>query len=228
MFLPLQDGVAMRRLRAPFMTWALIAFNIVIFLITGTHVLLDGDRVSLGFGAIPALITGKQELGEGIASVSPWITLFTSQFLHADWFHLGGNMLFLFIFGDNVEDAMGHIRFLIFFLVCGVGGGALFVLLDPSGVSPLIGASGAISGVMGAYLMLYPQVRIFGLVSIIPMRIKAIYVLGLWSVLQIYSAIFTADSNVAFVAHIGGALVGAVLIGLFKSRDVPLFSRISN
>jgi membrane associated rhomboid family serine protease len=228
-FLPLSDNVPLRRLRGPTVTWALIAANVAVFALTWGRGVRFSDAASLGFGTIPSVITGENYLADGVVTIPKYLTLISSQFLHAGWMHLLGNMLFLFTFGDNVEDAMGHVRFLLFYLASGIAGALMFVLLDRHGVEPLIGASGAISGVVAAYLMLYPQVRVFGLaLNIIPLRIKALYVLGAWIISQfVYSFMHNADS-VAYTAHMGGAIAGAILVGVFKARDVPLFGRVTN
>jgi membrane associated rhomboid family serine protease len=229
LFLPLSDNVPLRRLRAPFVTYGLIALNIAVFLVISRLGSAAADKVSLGFGTIPSLISGENFLEPEIASVPAYATLVTSQFLHADWLHLLGNMLFLFTFGDNVEDAMGHLRYLAFYLLCGAAGALMFVMLDVHGVSPLIGASGAISGLVAAYLVLYPRVSIFGLVlNIIPLRIRALYVLGAWIATQVAYSFLQAGDNVAYSAHMGGAVAGALLVGLFKAREVPLFGRVTN
>jgi membrane associated rhomboid family serine protease len=229
MFLPLSDNVPLRRLSGPLVTLGLIAANVLIFLATWGFGERFSEAAALGFGTIPSVVTGENDLAEGILAAPPYATLVTSQFLHADWLHLGANMLFLFTFGDNVEDAMGHFRFLIFYLFCGIAGALVFLVFDLNGVSPLIGASGAISGVVAAYLMLYPNVRVFGLVfNIIPMRIRAFYVLGAWIATQVLYSVFYAGDNVAYTAHVGGALAGAVLVGLFKARGVPLFGGVTN
>jgi membrane associated rhomboid family serine protease len=229
MFLPLKDGVPMRRLRGCYVTLALIAANILIFLMTWGLGARFSEATTLGFGTIPSVVTGENYLETGILSAPPYATLFTSQFLHADWLHLGANMLFLFTFGDNVEDAMGHWRYLVFYLFCGAVGALAFVWFDPGGVAPLIGASGAISGVVAAYLMLYPQVHIFGLaLNVIPVRIRALYVLGAWLIIQVAYSLIQSGDNVAYIAHVGGAVAGAVLVALFKARDVPLFGRLTN
>jgi membrane associated rhomboid family serine protease len=229
LFLPLSDNVPMRRLRGPLVTWLLIAVNLGIFLMTWGFGEGFADRAAMGFGTIPSVVTGENTLPDWLWSAPPYATLVTSQFLHADWFHLLGNMLFLFTFGDNVEDAMGHVRYLAFYILCGIGGTLAFILLDLGGTAPLIGASGAISGIVAAYLILYPQVHVFGLaLSVIPLRIKALYVLGLWLATQIIYSFFSAGDNVAYIAHVGGAVAGALLIVFFKARDVPLFARMTN
>ncbi len=229
MFLPLNDGVAMRRLPASTVTFGLIGLNCLIFLMTWGFGEQFADHAALGYGAIPSVVTGRDWIDEQLWSAPPYATLVTSQFLHADWLHLLGNMLFLFTFGDNVEDAMGHIRFLIFYILSGIAGALTYVLFDSGSQSPLIGASGAISGVVAAYLMLYPKVHIFGLaLNVIPVRIKALYVLGAWLAMQVGYSFIQSDGNVAYTAHMGGAVAGALLVGLFKAREVPLFGQRTN
>jgi membrane associated rhomboid family serine protease len=229
MFLPLRDNVPLRRLSGPFVTWGLIAANCAVFLLTWAGGETFSELAALGFGAIPSVVTGENFIEPGICAAPAYATLFTSQFLHADWLHLLGNMLFLFTFGDNVEDAMGHVRFLVFYLLAGAAGAAAYVIAEPGAVAPLIGASGAISGVVAAYLVLYPQVHVFGLaLNLIPVRIKALYVLGAWIAMQVAYTFIQSGDNVAYVAHFGGALAGALLVGLFKARGVPLFGRVTN
>lgn len=150
-------------------------------------------------------------------------TIFTSMFMHGSWFHLIGNLWFLFLFGNNIEDAMGHLRFLAFYLLAGFFAAAAQIAADPSSVLPMVGASGAISGVMGAYILLYPRVRVVMLVVIVifitTIRVPAAIVLGYWFVLQLLGGLFTpADGGgVAFFAHAGGFLAGMILVRYFKN-----------
>ncbi len=182
-------------------------------------------------GAIPAVIFGDARLPADIVMVSPLATVFTSMFLHGGWMHLIGNMLYMWIFADNVEDSMGHLRFLVFYLLCGVAAVLAQSLPDVSSQIPMIGASGAISGVLGAYLLLFPRARVL---VIIPLGIimKAHYlpaaaVLGFYFVFQVVMIAMApkGGGGVAFAAHLGGFAAGAALIPLFKHRRVPLFSR---
>jgi membrane associated rhomboid family serine protease len=158
----------------------------------------------------------------------PAATVATSMFLHGGFLHLAGNMLYLWIFGNNVEDAMGHVRFVIFYLLCGVGAALGQVLQDPSSEVPMIGASGAISGVLGAYVLLYPHARVLVLVPLGFMahmvRMPAGWVLGLWFGIQILSSLGSQGAGVAWFAHIGGFLVGMALIPVFKYRRVRLLN----
>ena len=175
----------------------------------------------LDLGAVPArfgLHGPPASLGAGI----PWITLVTSMFLHGGILHVGGNMLYLWIFGDNVEDAFGHLRFAFFYLLCGTAASLLQIAATPSSRVPMVGASGAIAGVLGAYALLYPAARIRTLIlfvffiRIVP--IPALLVLSLWFLLQVFSVPASGRSGVAFIAHIGGFLTGMLLMGLFVRR----------
>jgi membrane associated rhomboid family serine protease len=228
-FVPLNDGVSLQRVYWPVVTWVLIAANVIVFLVTNVSGLFNPDLVAVGFGTIPSVIAGADWVDDSILHAPPWLTLVTTQFLHADWFHLGFNMLFLWVFGDNVEDAMGHVKFLIFYLVCGALAALAFVFIDTASQSPLIGASGAISGVVAAYLLLYPRVRVFGLIfSFIPIRLTALFALGAWLALQLFNVFAAANDGVAYIAHLGGALAGVPLVALLKDRSVPLFGGRTN
>jgi membrane associated rhomboid family serine protease len=187
-----------------------------------------GQRIVYALGVVPASLLGQQQLPPELSVVAPWMTMFTSMFMHGGWLHLIGNMLYLWVFGDNVEDSMGHGRFAVFYLLCGVAAVLAQALPDPSSTIPMVGASGAISGVLGAYLLLYPHARV--LVAI-PLgfllhttRIPAGLVLVLWFGLQLLSSAMAqpGQGGVAFRAHIGGFIAGMILIPLFKQRRVRL------
>jgi len=180
-----------------------------------TASLAPGTRFSLGDGLVCATDPGRQ--------VSH---LFTSMFMHGSWMHLLGNMWFLWIFGNNVEDSMGRLRFIAFYLLCGLAAAMGQIVTDPSSAIPMVGASGAISGVMGAYLLLYPNVRVFALVPlgffITSMALPAWVMLGYWFLIQFVSglAAFGGEvGGVAFWAHVGGFVAGVVLIKLFARSD---------
>jgi len=154
------------------------------------------------------------------------LTLLTYMFFHGDILHLAGNMLFLWVFGDNVEDAMGHIRYLFFYLACGVIAGLTHAWMVPGSDSPLIGASGAVAGVIAAYLMLHPRVRVWVLaLKAIPLRISAAFALGLWILIQVVMVLLPQVGPVAWWAHIGGLVAGAVLVVFMRRSGVPLFDR---
>jgi membrane associated rhomboid family serine protease len=148
------------------------------------------------------------------------------MFLHGSWMHLLSNMAFLWVFGDNVEDAMGHVKFLLFYLLCGAAAGLAHAWMSPASPAPLIGASGAIAGVIAAYLMLYPHIKVWILVLWrLPLRLPAMVVLGFWIVVQIISVATSSGSRTAWWAHLGGFAAGMILIPLFKHRSIRLLSR---
>ena len=223
--------------RAAIVTWAIIALNIVTWIfvqgagatkplvqsicelglipgeLTGT--LPPGTRVTLGEGLVCATDTGRQ--------ISH---LFTSMFMHGSWLHMLGNMWFMWIFGNNVEDSMGRLRFIVFYLVCGLAAAFGQVVTSPSSAIPMVGASGSISGVMGGYLLLYPKVRVFAIVPIgffiTSIALPAWAMLGYWFLIQFASGIFSFGGDVggvAFWAHIGGFVAGVVLVKLFVRPD---------
>lgn len=196
-------------------------------------------EVSLGVANIEPFVRAMAvvpvEIGQGLA-IREYGTLLTSLFLHGGPVHLLGNMLYLWIFGNNVEDALGHFRFIVFYLLCGVAASVTHIVLNASSNIPVIGASGAISGVLGAYLILYPRARVLVLVPLFffirIVRVPAFVVLGLWIVLQIVQGLPTlaaspAAGGVAWFAHIGGFLAGIVLLPFFvRSRQVRSTERI--
>jgi membrane associated rhomboid family serine protease len=224
MFIPLHDGVPLVYLRRPVVNYALIAANILIYVVV-TYGPVDTQRIDLALGVIPAVFFDHAVLAKGLALVPNWMTLFTGMFLHGSWLHLGGNLLFLWVFGDNVEDAMGSMRYLAFYIASGVAGALLYAVMAPTSQAPLIGASGGIAGVIAAYLILYPRARVFGLAfTYIPLRVPAAWILGAWFLLQIFSALTAKESEVGWWAHVGGFAFGAVTVPLVRRRDVVLFS----
>ncbi|MGD8593403.1 MAG: rhomboid family intramembrane serine protease [Gammaproteobacteria bacterium] len=188
------------------------------------------ERAIYSFGAIPSVVFGIKALPAELEIVPPWTTVLTSMFMHGGWMHLIGNMLYFWIFGNNVEDAMGHVRFVIFYMLCGMAAFLAQSLPAPQSVIPMVGASGAISGVLGAYLLLYPHARVLVAIPlgffIYTTRLAAGWVLAFWFVLQIISSALTGagEGGVAFGAHIGGFVAGMVLIPLFKYKTYPLFA----
>jgi membrane associated rhomboid family serine protease len=185
---------------------------------------------NLSLGVIPAVLFDFKSLPEQLTLVPAWMTIITSMFLHGGWMHLLGNMLYLWIFGNNIEDAMGHVRFILFYLVCGVASVLAQSLPNPHSEIPLIGASGAISGVLGAYLLLYPHARVlvaipFGFI-IHTVRLPAGWVLGFWFLLQIISQMTSSSDHggVAWGAHIGGFVTGMALVPLFRRKGIQLFN----
>jgi membrane associated rhomboid family serine protease len=226
MFVPLYDGVPLRYLRFPLGNWSIIALNVVVFLWIQTTP--DTERLETALGVIPAVLVGMAALSPDLAIVPTPVTLLTGMFVHANIAHILGNMLFLWVFGDNVEDAMGSARYVVFYLVCGIIAALTFAAMVPMSQSPLIGASGAISGVAAAYLLLYPNARIWGFVFVpwLPLRIPASWFVGIWIFLQLISALFAEGGDIGWWAHLGGIGAGCVLVGLFKRRAVPLFGPV--
>jgi membrane associated rhomboid family serine protease len=145
------------------------------------------------------------------------------MFVHANFMHVFGNMIFLFVFGDDIEEALGHWRFLGFYLACGIGAGLVFVLSDPSSTTGLIGASGAIAGVVAAYLLFRPCVKVTCLLGLIPLRLRAYWVIGIWAVWQFVDAASRTDDGIAYWAHVGGLITGAILFVMMRPAGVRLF-----
>ena len=229
MFVPLHDENYLKSIDRQYVTILLIALNVIVFLFE-----MGGltDPFIASFAIIPAelvSLAGATPLGEPLQQTVPvpeGLTLLSYQFFHGDILHLGGNMLFLWVFGDNVEDAMGHLKFLFFYLACGVFAGLVHVFMTPGSANPLIGASGAVAGVISAYLMLHPRVRVWVLAfQAIPLRLSAAAVLGVWIVTQIIMVLLPEVGPVAWWAHIGGLIAGAVLILVMRRPGVPLFDK---
>lgn len=218
MFLPLHDDTPLRVIRFQFVTMAIIIINILIFLYTGP---LGSDYILASaegnFGLVPNELLHTEA---SIGNIAEPFTLITYLFLHGGWMHLIGNMLFMWVFADNIEDAYGYVGFAIFFFLCGVVGGLTHVFMMPNSNSPLIGASGAVSGVLAAYLVLYPRARVWVLPLFpVPIPLPAILVLGFWFLLQVYHvAAAKAGEDIAWWAHIGGFAFGLVITMIMRSR----------
>jgi membrane associated rhomboid family serine protease len=222
--IPISDEVRARTF--PFVEYTLIALNVVVFL----YEFSLGSRAMQAFiysyGVIPIeIVTGEQLRGVP-NSVPPMATLFTSMFVHAGWLHLLSNMLYLWIFGDNVEDNVGHFGFLILYILSGLAGAFAHILFNPDSTIPTVGASGAISGVLGAYVVLYPAGRIRTLMFIPPfitfVRVPALLLIGFWFFMQLMGGLASLEtpqaSGVAFWAHVGGFVAGVLLVNLLRKR----------
>jgi membrane associated rhomboid family serine protease len=214
----------------PVLTITLIVACCLVFVWQVTLPAEYRQQVVFMLGVIPAVLFELRELPPELAIVPAWSTVFTSMFLHGGWLHLVGNMLYLWIFGNNVEDALGHGRFIVFYLVCGIIAAMSQALPDTASVIPMIGASGAISGVLGAYLLLYPHARVLVVIPIgfylHTTRLPAGWVLGFWFVLQLINSVASAgqQGGTAWGAHIGGFVAGMALVPLFRRRGVRLFA----
>ncbi|MCB9992293.1 MAG: rhomboid family intramembrane serine protease [Hyphomicrobiaceae bacterium] len=180
--------------------------------------------LTIDFGMIPVVV--RNAFPQPLPWLPDQVPLVTYAFLHADWLHLLSNMLFLFIFGDNVEDALGHVKFIIFYLACAVIAALTYTFVFPDSMGPLIGASGAVAGVLGAYALLYPHARVFvlaRLVWLVPLPLPAMWMLGIWFLTQIFYAFAGSEEPIAWWAHVGGVIAGAILVLPLKRREVPLF-----
>jgi len=224
---PLKDDIPTRSF--PLITVGIIAANIVAFLYqlslslgSGSGGVQGANAIVFEFGLIPCRLANLCRVPAELPS--PYLTVFTSMFLHGGLFHIAGNMLYLWIFGNNVEDSMGRGRFLVFYLLCGVLAAAAQTFSDPASRIPMIGASGAVSGILGAYLLLYPHARVLTLVTfgffIQFIHIPALIVIGFWAVVQFLNGLITFTSpqqgGVAFLAHVGGFVAGLLLISFFR------------
>jgi membrane associated rhomboid family serine protease len=209
----------------PIVTWALIALNVGAFLLEVSRPEAALQTFIEAWGVVPREYAAARDLAPLIAAPF-WTTLFTSMFLHGGWMHLLGNMLYLWIFGDNIERAMGPVKFLIFYLACGLAASAAHIMFNLQSPVPAVGASGAISGVLGGYLLLFPKNRVRVLTRAGIVHVPAIVVLGFWIVLQFINGIGSVASTdetagVAYMAHIGGFVAGLVLVKLFVSGVRP-------
>ena len=212
--LPIGDDDSARR-TVPLVTYALIALNVAFFLIE----LGGGDAFIDKWAFVPTRFLANP--------AGDFLTIFTSMFMHAGWVHLGGNMLYLWIFGDNVEDRFGHAKYLVFYLLCGIAATLAQLAFSMGSSVPNLGASGAIAGVLGSYILMFPQERVRVLVGRIITPVSAIIVIGAWIVLQLFSGVASiaaaasGGGGVAYMAHIGGFVAGFVLTFLFRGNSTP-------
>ena len=215
--IPLKDINPTKRF--PIITILIISINILVF----AYQLTLGEKIEVfiyNFGVIPNTI--YQAIHSNLFKPFVFITLFTSLFLHGGWLHLGGNMLYLWIFGDNVEDKLGQVRFLLFYLICGIIASVLHIYIEPTSTIPTVGASGAIAGVLGAYLIMFPRARVVTLIPIFLFiqvsELPAFLILGLWFILQFFNGFLSLGyqtagmGGVAWWAHIGGFITGILLV----------------
>jgi membrane associated rhomboid family serine protease len=231
-FIPVSDENPLRAIGFQWVTIGLIAVNVLVFVLQVLGQSEQADAAILSFALIPSELfqvplSGGAPVPPGLGlQVPEWATLITYQFLHGGILHLLSNMLFLWVFGDNVEDAMGHLKFLVFYLLCGAAGGLAHAAFLPASPFPLIGASGAIAGVIAAYLMLHPRVRVWVLAfRILPLRVPAVWVLGFWVLMQIVMVVVAPADGVAWWAHVGGMVAGAVLVLFMRRPGVMLFDK---
>lgn len=226
----------------PYVTVGIMVACVLVFVVQ--HLVLSetgAKQAAYAFGMVPAVLTGQEELPPELHVIPAWATVISSMFMHGGFWHLAGNMLYLWIFGNNIEDAMGHGRFLVFYLLCGAAAVFAQVMPNPGSIIPMVGASGAISGVLGAYMLLYPRARVLlglplGFVLLQLGRFPAIWVLAAWFLMQLVMGginswmaaareVGETQGGIAFGAHIGGFIAGLMLVALFKKRSVPLWRR---
>ena len=203
----------------PIVTYFLIASCVLIFLIQITSQSYKTGQLFYSYGLIPSVLMGNNQLPLDLYAIPSWLTIFTSMFMHGGFMHLAGNMLYMWIFADNIEDSLGPKKFLIFYLLAGTGAAMTQVLIDTQSQVPMVGASGAIGGVLGAYLINFPKAKVlvlipFGFFSQL-IKIRALYVLGFWFILQFISS----GGGVAYGAHIGGFVSGMILILFFNKKN---------
>ena len=215
----------------PVVTVSLIAVCVLVFIWQLSLGSKAGQEMVFSLGVIPSVLLDRAQLPPELFSVPAELTIITSMFMHGGFMHLAGNMLYLWIFGNNVEDSMGHFKFIIFYLLCGFAAVAGQVMQNPDSQIPMIGASGAISGVLGAYLLIYPRARVLVFIPLgfypLLLRLPAMLVLGVWFLVQITSSLMSDPDagGVAWYAHIGGFIAGMVLIWFFKDSHTEMFHR---
>ena len=211
----------------PYVTFILIGLCVLVFL-WELSLAEQLQRIMFSLGVVPALLVGDATLPAELMIIPVWTSIFTSMFMHGGWMHLLSNMLYLWIFGNNIEDAMGPRRFVIFYFLCGIAAVFTQALPNPDSTVPMVGASGAISGVLGAYLLLYPHAKVLMAIPLwiifYTFRVPAFLVLILWFGMQLFSSYTTGEQEggVAFGAHIGGFIAGMVLIPFFKNKEHPI------
>ncbi len=226
MFIPLHDKNPLTIIAFQVVTVTLILSCVLVFLYQQLVPGEQGQALVLSYGMLPAVLFDQRQLAPELIVLPAELTLLSSMFLHSGWMHLLGNMAFLWVFGDNVEDSMGHWRFLLFYCICGMFASLSHALAQSDSISPLIGASGGVAGVLGAYLVLHPRVKVLVFVLLrVPLRLPAYWVLGFWAGLQVFYVVTGSGGNTAWWAHIGGFAMGAILIPFFKRESVPLFDR---
>ncbi|OGW39120.1 MAG: rhomboid family intramembrane serine protease [Nitrospirae bacterium RBG_13_39_12] len=207
--------------KIPFVTIGIILLNILIFLFEATS--RSGMKeITYAYGAIPHYIMTL----DTEQPIHPMLTIFSSMFMHGGLFHLAGNMLYLWIFGNNIEDRLGHVRFILFYLFCGIASAYAHAITEPDSLMPMIGASGAVSGILGAYLILFPKATVYTLLFlgffVTTLKVPALIVIGFWAIIQFVNGLMSTGVNgrggIAWFAHIGGFLIGLVTIKLWLPR----------
>jgi membrane associated rhomboid family serine protease len=219
--IPIYDNDPLEKSHRAYVTFVLIALNIAIYAVQAAASDTTATAILLNFALFPVAVMGDAVTG---GFVPPSFSLVTYMFLHGGWMHVLLNMLFLWVFADNIEDALGHGRFLVFYLLCGIAGGVAHMLAAPASNVPLVGASGAIAGVIAAYLMIRPCAKITVLLfGFVPIRLASYWVLGFWILTQVWHVFSLEKSDTAWWAHVGGLLAGAILVTIMRPAGVALF-----
>jgi membrane associated rhomboid family serine protease len=218
MVIPIYDHSPFKWPTPPYVMWGLLVVNFAIFFFEAVVAPDSVAAIDHLAGLVPAAFGGAVQF-----TLPAPLTLVTYMFLHANFMHVFGNMIFLFVFGDDIEEAIGHWRFLLFYLACGIGGGIAYVLSGPSSNIDLIGASGAVAGVISAYAMFRPCAKVTVLLGVIPLRLRAYWVIGFWVIAQIVYFANGTQNGVAYSCHIGGLITGAVLFFFMRPPGIKLF-----
>ena len=218
MVIPIYDHSPFKWPTPPYVMWGLLVVNFAIFFFQAIVAPDSAAAIDHLAGLVPAAFGGAVQF-----TLPAPLTLVTYMFLHANFVHVFGNMIFLFVFGDDIEEAIGHRRFLLFYLACGIGGGIAYVMSGPNSNIDLIGASGAVAGVISAYAMFRPCAKVTVLLGLIPLRLRAYWVIGLWVVMQIADLANGVQNGVAYWCHIGGLVTGAVLFFFMRPPGIKLF-----
>src|SRR5262249_46568167 len=220
MVIPIYDEDPLARDTRPYVTYGIIIVNVLVFLFqAGANEQIQG-AILQNFAVFPATVADR---AENLSVFPPIATLVTYMFLHAGWLHIGFNMLFLWVYGDNVEDALGLVRFLFFYFLCGIASASAYIISAPNMTGPLIGASGAVAGVVGAYLMLRPCARVKVLIGPIPVSLDAFWVIGFWALTQVWHVLAHDQPGVAWWAHIGGLPARPLPVARVRAAGMDLF-----
>ena len=212
----------------PVITYSILGICVLVFILQISSTSYQSGKLFYSYGLIPAVLTGHKQLPAEVAMIAPELTLITSMFMHGGFMHLIGNMLYLWIFADNIEDELGPVKFICFYLLSGIAAALTQVFLNTESTIPMIGASGAIGGVLGAYIVNHPKAKV---IVLIPLgffsqivKIPALYVLGFWFILQFINSSLSSSEGggVAYGAHIGGFIFGVVAILFFNKKNKPL------
>lgn len=208
----------------PWVMWGLVAANVLVFIFLAINPAMVVVVLAYHFGTVPAFLTGATSAEEFNLLVPSWVTLATYTFVHPAWFHLAANMIFLWVFGDNVEAATGHLRFLALYVMSGVAGGLAHVVSDTHSEIPLIGASGAVAGIVGAYLLIRPCAAVTVLLlGVITVKLRAYWMLGIWIAWQIiHVTLLRSGDEIAYWSHLGGFVAGLLLMPALRRRGVKL------